>query len=175
MNSTSKFRYPKFLIVLTIFTLLTLFFSVKYGPQLSVYLTFLTWSFFILCIPANHGNIIFGTPIRLFRHKPFFTQPFVWIGAFILNAITFTFSPMIYALTVPTHLLLRMIENPYPCWFVFLVSAIGTMYPILVGTERFYTNRYLHLLIQHIIKIISILTLLYCAHPELVIILNTLS
>src|ERR1700689_5292713 len=119
MNSPSKLRFIKFLIALSVFTLVSTFFVSKFGIITGLYIALLFWSFFILCIPAAHGTIILGTPIRLLRHKPLFTQPFVWVGAFILNAITFTFSPRIYVLTVPTHLLLRMIETPYPCWLVF--------------------------------------------------------
>lgn len=175
MNAPTKFRYIKFFIALSLGSLYASFQVLTHGPITGLYLALLSWSFFILCIPAAHGSIIFGVPIRLFRHKPFFTQPFVWVFAFILNAITITFSPIVYTLTLPAHLLLRMIENPYPCWLVFVISAIGTLYPILIGNERFYSNRSFNLLIHHIIKLVGLLTFVYCAHPELVIILNTIS
>jgi len=175
MKSPSKFRYITFLITFILCSLFASYLIITTGLITGLHAALLTWSFFILCIPADHGNILLGTPIRLFRHKPFFTQPFLWIGAFILNAITFTFFPMIYTVTIPTHLLLRMIENPYPCWLVFLVSGIGTMYPILIGNEKFYANRYLHMPIHYIIKLAGLLTFLYCIHPEMVIILNTIT
>jgi len=174
MNSPSKLRFIKFLIALSVFTLMSTLLVSKYGVTTGLYIALLIWSLYILSIPAAHGMIIFGTPIHLFRHKPFFTQPFVWVGAFILNAITVIFSPTIYVLTIPTHLLLCMIETP-SCWLVFIFSALGTMYPVLIGNEKFYANKYLHTLIYHIIKLVALLAFVYYAHPELVIILNTLS
>jgi len=175
MNSPTKTRYFKFILFLSGFSLLASFFVIQYGLEPGLHIAFLSWSFYILCIPSAHGDIILGVPLRLIRHKPFFTQPLMWTSAFLLNAFSVTFTPDIYLSSIPTQLLYRIIERPYPCWIIFVISAVGTMYPVIIGNENFYAKLYFHTIIHHIIKLLGVFTFIYFAHQELVIILNTLS
>jgi len=55
------------------------------GLVQGMHLVFLAWSLYVLCVPAAHGRMLIGAPIKIFLKKTFFPEPYLWVACVILN------------------------------------------------------------------------------------------
>ncbi|MCF7799493.1 hypothetical protein K9L05_02770 [Candidatus Babeliales bacterium] len=169
LNLTPGF---KFFLILIFLSFIALCFTAKLSITGSIQSTLLVWSFYILCFPANHGKIFLGVPFKFITKKTlYYPQIFLWSSAAILNIFTYFFSPWVYFNTLITHLLFQIIYSPWPGWLIIFISFLGTFYKFFVGYQNF--NKYLsHKIIRILIICLSLFTLIYFSHKDLIIILN---
>jgi hypothetical protein len=172
-----KKRYlAPYLIVLIPWTTIASLFSIyqvyKHGVGMGLFLVLLTWSGYVLCVPAAHGRILIGAPLKLIFNRSFLPEPFFWIVAALINACTLFFAPGLYEESIFTYLLYRIFITP-DYWLILLVGALGSWYRFLVGLVHYRAREATHTLIRHIIFLVGIFLLFYLTHYEFIILMNT--
>jgi hypothetical protein len=173
MEKVKKYHITKFTLITLFLGLVAAALWIEQGFKNALHTILLTWSLFILCIPANHGKIIIGLPARFLFGKPCaHTQVITVSLATLINLFTYLIIPAAYFSTILTHLLLRIISNPWPYWSIILVCALGTLYKSLIGIKNFNTKKLVHYPIRTFIMISGIFMFLYFSYKELVILLN---
>jgi len=126
----------KFTALVTILAGYFLYLSWKFDASTGFGLALLTWSFFVLCTPVADGGFILAFPIRLlFGVRMAMTQIAIWFAAIGINLFMLGFSHDTYRLTLITHLLERILTEPYPYWSILAISAAGTFLSIYFGDE----------------------------------------
>ncbi|NOZ80764.1 MAG: hypothetical protein GXP63_03765 [DPANN group archaeon] len=112
------------------------FISRKFGAGQGLFITALTWSFFVFCTPIADAGFLLDFPVRLLTHvKMIFSEMGVWTLAFSLNVFTLLVHPEIYQKTVLLRLFYHIISQPWPCWTIILISVAGTFLSIYFGDE----------------------------------------
>jgi hypothetical protein len=144
----------------------------QHGVVDGFFLVLLSWSAYILCVPAAHGRFILGAPIRLLTGHSFYPEPYFWIGAVILNLVGMFFIPETYFDTLPTHLLYRIFITP-EYWLIFVIGLIGTWYRTFVGVQRYREHESTHTIVRHLIFIVGVAVLFYLTHYDFIVMLNT--
>ena len=164
---TNKTSFDK-----TRFTFFSLFFGLtgthfiwQRGLSRGVFLTILTWSFFVLCLPFFSGRPIITTGIlKIFNRgrlpsiwilQP---RPVRWLFAIVINILSVLAAPYIYLTSVTTFLLYRIISNPWPYWMIIFACALG---------GGFYSAKYLSARIA--LALIGFATFAYISYFELVV------
>ena len=140
------FRYfSRYLFFLTIVVLIFFFYPiVMFGFVKGVLIGFLTWSVYILSIPAAHGYYIFGPIARFIGTKPWQSEPIMLLSAIIFNIfMAILFRPLYHATFFTRHLF-RIISKPNPYWLMIVISSLGTLYYYLVGEEQFRVHYKFH-------------------------------
>lgn len=128
--------FRKFLLVLLVFGIYFGFIAFKYGVKDSLYVTVLTWSFFVLCTPIADAGFLLDLPIRLItKMRMLHSEMMVWIIAIGLNFYTVLNNDTIYEKTKLLSLFRYILEKPWPMWGVILISALGTFISIRFGDE----------------------------------------
>ena len=126
----------KFLAVFLVFAAYFGFVSHKYGLEDGIFVTLLTWSFFVLCTPVADAGFLLDFPLRLIaKIKMFTSEIFVWIVAIGINLYSFNFIPETYDKTNILVLFKHILSNPVPFWLVILLSMIGTFASVYFGDE----------------------------------------
>ncbi|MCK4650542.1 hypothetical protein KAT08_00015 [Candidatus Babeliales bacterium] len=173
MWKVSKFQLLKFSIYFIILSLITISFIIEHGFRNAIHITFLLWSFLIICIPSNHGKTLLAKPIKIITGKNLiYPEIFMWSGAILLNIFTYFITPQTYLLTFSTHLLLKIISNPWPYWAIIFFCSLGTLYKFFIGSNSFYSKKLLHYTLRFFFSISGIIMFLYFSYNELVILLN---
>ena len=133
----------KFLLVLAVFGIYFGFIAFKYGVKDSLYVTALTWSFFVLCTPIADAGFLLDLPIRLItKVKMLHSEMIVWTIAIGLNSYTVLNNSGVYEKTKLLFLFKHILENPWPMWGIILVSAMGTFLSIHFGDEMLDNVKY---------------------------------
>jgi hypothetical protein len=173
MEKVKKYYITRFTIFTLFLGLVVAALWIEHGFKNALHTILLTWSLFILCIPANHGKIIIGLPARLVLGKPCVHTQIITVSlAVLINLFTYLIIPAAYFSTILTHLLLRIISNPWPYWSIILVCALGTLYKSLIGTKYFYSKKLVHYPLRTFIILSGIFIFFYFSYKELVILLN---
>ena len=91
MEKEKIIRVMFFICSLSILVLSFIFFYfIKQDLSYALLSTFLTWSFYILCIPAFHGKIILAIPFWLITGRKFlYPEKYLWSVAILFNIYTF--------------------------------------------------------------------------------------
>lgn len=175
MEKNSKLTTLLFIIPVSLLILLFLSFYINHNFTTSLLATLITWSAYVLCIPAYHGKFILGIPYKIItRKKLLYPERILWPAAIIFNFISVYSYNSAYQTTIVTHLFYQIISTPWPQWLIILVSALGTFYKSFLGYQNFYKHKYLHYFIRTILIILGILTLLYLSYNELIILFNVM-
>lgn len=133
-HQTHKSIFVRFSLILAIFIGYFLFISSKYGYGDGLFITWLMWSFFVLCTPVADAGMLIDFPIRLVTDiRMIFSEIMVWLIAIILNMYVFFFRPELYSHTQLLQLFKHILENPFPFWAIILISGIGTFLSIQLG------------------------------------------
>ncbi|QQR48884.1 hypothetical protein IPF37_04970 [bacterium] len=167
-----KLSYLKYIALISFVSFNFFYYISIYGIKHGTLLALLIWSCYALCIPAGHGQLLLGFPLRLVTDRPIFTEPFFWSFAVIINIFSYFFEPYIYYQTIPTYLLYRIIVNPNPYWLIFLVSGLGTFFTFIINEDPVNIQNYRNKIIRHLLILFGILNFLYFSHQEFIIILN---
>lgn len=178
LNKTFYQLIQKIQVIFLIFPIILLgfvFFSffIKHNFYTSLILTLIMWSFYILCIPAFHGKIVLGKIYKIITKKTLkYPELIVWPIALIFTISTFFLLKNIYLSTIGTHLFYILLQNPWPYWWIFLISGIGTFYRSIIGYNNFFKYKKVHYTLRTLIVIMGILMLFYLSYSELIILLN---
>jgi hypothetical protein len=177
-HETKRNVLLRFLFVLLIFLGYFSFVSFKYGLDMGLLVTFLTWSFFVFCTPIADAGFLFDFPIRLItKIKMIYSEIFVWLIAILINIYSFLKNPEIYQITHLLKLFQHILENPFPYWGIIFISVMGTFLSVYFGDELMDVVKHIHrkkfhkhktkrtkILIIFIIFVISILLYSYLIH-----------
>lgn len=133
-NRNYRTALKKFLILSTILTAYFIYLSLKFGATSGVVISFLTWSFFVLCTPIADAGFLLNFPLRFFIGiRMIVSEIFVWIVAVSGNIFILKFYRHYYYKTFLTKLFHKIIVTPYPYWAIIALSAIGTFLSIKFG------------------------------------------
>lgn len=172
MNRKISFQIIKFFIAISAMSTLTLFMLFYHGLKNGLLLTFLFWSFFVLCIPGKHGSMLIGAPLQMFFKIRVNTQIWTWLSAVVLNLIVYHTNKDIYLENFITHLLRYIITSPYPELLVVVFAMAANLYKPIIGynyQSKFY---FLHAAIHTILVIVNLLALFWWIYPEAVFLFN---
>ena len=135
-HKTKRHSLYKFLGLIGIVVFYFIFISIKLGTQDGVFVTILTWSFFIFCTPIADAGFLLAFPVRILMGiRMMYTQLFSFVLAFFISIYTFFFTPEIYSKTVILTLFHDILSKPFPFWGIIILSLIGTIYSIYFGDE----------------------------------------
>ena len=135
-HETKKHVLLKFMAVLLLFLGYFAFIAFQYGLKDGLFVTIITWSFFVLCTPIADAGFLIDFPFRLItRIKMLFSEIIVWVLAIVLNIIAYFVYPAVYAKTKLLMLFHHILSQPIPFWSIILVSFIGTFMSIQFGDE----------------------------------------
>ncbi len=135
-HKTKKHSLIKFVGLAIIIIAYFIFISFKIGTKNGIFVTALTWSFFIFCTPIADAGFLLAFPVRLLTGiRMMYTQLISFVVAFFIVVSAFLFSPNIYNSTIILRLFRRILLNPFPLWGIIIVSIIGTIFSIYFGDE----------------------------------------
>ncbi|MFH1644173.1 MAG: hypothetical protein ABIA74_03295 [bacterium] len=175
-KKTFKFKNLFFLIPISFLVFLFLSFYINHSFSTSILATFITWSFYILCVPAYHGKFILGIPYKMITGKKLlYPERILWPAALIFNLYVIHSFKSAYHTTIITHLFYQILSNPWPHWITIIISSLGTFYRSFLGCEKFYKNKYVNYFLRTLLVILGILTLLYLSYNELIILFNVMA
>lgn len=144
-HQTHKGLFVRFGIIILIFLAYFLFVSAEYGYTDGFFITWLSWSFLVLCTPIADAGILIDFPVRLVTGiKMVYSEVLVWVIAIALNLYASFFSPEVYSQTQMLNLFRHIIENPIPFWSIFVVSGVGTFLSIKVGDDLLDVIKHKH-------------------------------
>lgn len=175
MNKKFLSSYLPFLISLALFFS---FYSVyeisRHGLAQGIHLVLLAWSLYVLCVPAAHGRVLIGLPVKVFLKKMFFPEPYIWVACAILNIVTMIFNPSLYLKTLPTYLLYRILTVP-SYWIILVIGAIGAWYRFICGVKRYTERERMHTIIRHLILIAGLFILFYLTNYDVIVMINIMA
>ena len=175
MEKSLKLETLFLVIPFSFLVLLFLSFCINHSVSVALLSTFITWSFYILCVPAYHGKMILGIPYKIITDKKLlYPERIIWPAALIFNIITMYSYSSAYQTTFITHLFYQILSNPWPHWIIIFISFFGTFYKSIIGYQRFFKHKYLNYSLRTIIVILGILTFIYLSYNELIILLNVM-
>lgn len=133
---------------------------------------FLTWSLYVLCVPAFHGQHLFGSLFGFLGIKPRRTEPYMLLGAIALNVVAYFLLRPLYRETFFTQLLLRFISKPNPYWLMMGISSVGTLYYYFVEHRYVAVHTRYHFMIRSFLVLMGMGSFFYFAWCDLVMLLN---
>ena len=135
-HETKFSALKKFLAVFAVLIIYFLFVYYKYGAKEGILITWLTWSFFVLCTPIADAGFLLDFPIRVItRIKMLYTEILVWAIAIVLNLYTYFNHPELYEKVAILKIFHRILSQPDPYWVIIGLSAIGTFLSVYFGDE----------------------------------------
>ena len=135
-HETKRFAFLKFLLVFLVFVFYTVFVIWKYGVKEGFLVSFLTWSFFVLCTPIADAGLLFDFPVRIITGiRMLYSEILVWLIAVILNIYALLLDPQIYEKTLVLKLFKFILLHPFPYWLIIILSFIGTFLSIYFADE----------------------------------------
>jgi len=142
-NETHRNVWLRFLFVILLFLAYTIYISTKFGAGEGFFLSWLTWSFFVLSTPVADAGFLVGFPLRLmFRVRMFVSEIYVTGVAILLNVFAYLLNPNIYSKTKLLTVFKHIIDQPFPMWIIFILSGIGTFMSVKFGDELFDVARH---------------------------------
>jgi len=132
-----KSRLIRFALLFAILIFYFTFVSLKYGVKNGLSITFLTWSFFVLCTPIADAGFLLDFPIRLLTGiRMIHSEIIVWVIAISMNLYSLLFMEGIYEKTVILLIFHHILTNPL-YWSIIILSGIGTFISIHLADGLF--------------------------------------
>lgn len=133
---TKRHTLLKFVAVVL---LLLIYFAVtarRFGAQEGLFISALTWSFFVFCTPIADAGALLDLPLRLLTGiRMLYAEMAVWavsLGVLVSGAL---FAPGLFEKTLLLQLYEHIIADPWPNWLIIGLSAVGTFLSVLFGDE----------------------------------------
>lgn len=168
----AKVQRIKFLLFLCFFGFTGTHFILQRGLGRGLYLTLLTWSFFVLCIPFSGRPLITSFLLNWFTNIPAHYAGLVrWLAAIGFNLFTYIVFPYIYLTSATTFLLYRVITNPWPYWIIIFASSLAGLYTIVVTSLNRSPSHPKDTLARALLLATSVLTFFYLSYSEIIIFL----
>lgn len=175
-SALKRSRRIRLLIFFLFFGLTGLHLSVQHGTIPGIFMTVLTWSFFVLCLPVTGKPVIIGKLLAPMSRKHLYSVPWYlnsyfvrWSLALLVNGFTYIVLPYIYLTSVTTFLLYRIMTNPWPYWMIIFVSSLGSIYERLIARPELESLQFRHLLVKGFFILLGFGTFIYLSYSELVI------
>ena len=135
-HETKREVLARFVIVLSIFLIYFAYVAYRFGVGHGIWITLLTWSFFVLCTPIADAGFLLDFPIRVVAGvRMIKSEALVWLVAVALNIIALLTHPELYENTLVLSVLYHILTNPVPYWLIIVLSFIGTFLSIYFGDE----------------------------------------
>lgn len=135
-HETKKHSLLRFMGILLIILAYFAYISIKLGTKTGLFVTALTWSFFIFCTPIADAGFLVAFPIRLIiGTRMIYTQIIAFFVAFFLDLFAFLNKPEIFNKTIILKLFYQIIIHPFPLWGIIILSLFGTILSIYFGDE----------------------------------------
>lgn len=163
-----------FLVTIATWSGYLLYEVLRHGIEQGIYLTVLTWTMYVLCIPAAHGRLAGGWLVGRVLGRPFFPEPYLWGIAVAINFAATLLTPDLYQKTVPTFMLQRIFMTPV-WWVILLLGTMGCWYRSMVGPEAYLARRTFHTLVRHLLTLVGMVVFFYLTHADFIILLNALA
>jgi len=145
----------------------------EYGWQESFHVTFLAWSFLVLCLPIAKGNILIKKPYEfLFGKKIHFPEIIAWSVAILGNIITYLRSFGAYFKASIPHLLFNIISTPWPNWIIIATCLVATFYSAFLRNSP-NKNNPPYKILGLLLTTISIIVTIFLAYDDYVLVLNS--
>jgi len=135
-HETKREVLTRFVIVLTVFLLYFVYVAHRFGVGHGLWITFLTWSFFVFCTPIADAGFLLDFPIRVLTGiRMIKSEALVWTIAITLNVVTLATHPEIYERTLILSVFHHILTQPFPYWSIIFLSFIGTFLSVYFGDE----------------------------------------
>lgn len=135
-HSTHRHISAKFVLVLLVFVGYFVFISYKYGVEEGFFVSWVTWSFFVLCTPIADAGLLIDFPLRLIlKVRMFISEILAWSISISLNIVAYNFYPEVYDQTSILRIFKHIIEMPFMLYTIVLLSATGTFLSVKFGDE----------------------------------------
>ena len=145
IHETKKSVVIRFLLLFAIVAFYFFVVSMKYGIGQGVYMTLLTWSFFVFCTPIADAGFLLDFPVRLItKIRMIYSEICVWIVAFSLNFYSLMFNPGVYEKTLLLRVFRYILLHPFPYWAIIAISAVGTFFSVYFGDELIDVAKHAH-------------------------------
>lgn len=134
-HETKKHSVKRFLIVLVILLIYTIYLVLKFGSD-GLSLGIITWSAFVMATPIADAGLLLDLPIRLAAGiRMVYSEMFVWLVAISTNLYFIFFNPEVYHKTSITDAFHQILTKPWPNWIIILISMAGTFLSLYFGDE----------------------------------------
>lgn len=135
-HETKKYSLLRFISLFLIVGGYFVYISIKLGTKTGLFVTALTWSFFIFCTPIADAGFLVAFPVRLIAGiRMIHTQIIAFFVAFFLDLFAFLNKPEIFNKTLILKLFYQIIVHPFPLWGIIILSLLGTILSIYFGDE----------------------------------------
>lgn len=136
IHETKKSSLLKFVGLAIIVAAYFIFISIKLGTENGIFVTILTWTFFIFCTPIADAGFLLAFPVRILTGiRMMYTQLFAFVLAFGIDMYSFFYTPYAYKSTIILSLFYHILSQPFPFWGIIILSLIGTLFSIYFGDE----------------------------------------
>lgn len=113
-----------------------LFESYRFGAGEGLFVSILTWAFFVLCTPIADAGFLLAFPVRLLMGiRMIYTQIFAYFVAFGVVFYAFAYSSETFNNTMVLQLFHEILTTPWPYWLILVISFVGTIFSIVFGDE----------------------------------------
>ncbi len=160
-----------FPLVLLLFSAYTGYQLMRHGFEMGLFIALLSWTVYVLCVPAAHGRLLVGSGFKMLTGKSFFPEPYLWCLAVAVNIMTICFAPQVYTHTLMTYIFYRSVFIP-SYWIIFVLAAMGTWYRSVIGPVAYMANMGMHTAIRHLLTIVGLLVLFYLTHQDFIVLLS---
>ncbi len=135
-HETKREVLTRFVLVLIIFLLYFAYVSYRFGVGHGLWITLLTWSFFVFCTPVADAGFLLDFPLRVITGiRMIKSEALVWTFVILLNVVTLATHPELYEKTLILSIFYHILTNPVPYWSIIILSFIGTFLSIYFGDE----------------------------------------
>lgn len=135
-HHTHRYIWVKFLFVIFIFLSYFSFVSFRYGVGQGFWVSWITWSIFVMFTPVADAGFLIDFPLRLlFKVRMIVSEIFVWALAIGLNATTLIIYPELYDKTKILEVARHIMGSFWLLFSIAGLSALGTFLSIKFGDE----------------------------------------
>jgi len=136
MKETKKHTLVRYFLLLTFIVIYVYYTINEFGFNNGIFVSALTWSFFVFCTPIADAGFILAFPIRvLIGVRMVYTQITSFLLALFFTLGAIIYNPMIFQNTLILKLYHQILYNPYPNWIIIVLSLFGTFFSIYFGDE----------------------------------------
>ncbi len=174
MEYLTKRTIGSFCFALSLCFLAFFYFMSRHGIIPGLYLSLLTWSYFVLCLPFPKGSILFDLPSMMITGKTIrYLDIMLWICAWCLSLGTLTFARHYFYKNSFTYLLFHTMTTPWPFWIILILCGISTWYRSLTQSQT-HPYLWIHQKSMSIaLTTIALITSMYLSFHYFILFLNT--
>lgn len=137
-HETKRHHFLKYVLLLGVLLAYFLFVAKKFGPTDGLFISILTWAFFVFCTPVADAGFLLDFPVRLLTGlRMVYSEIIVWLAALAVTLLALVLEPVLFQQTLLLQVYWHVLNNPFPNMLIILVSGLGTFLSIYFGDELF--------------------------------------